>query len=82
MAKELSLKSDDLKAVIKAMELADEPTTIGRLQELMEDDTITINECRNGHRVVWYMRDELHQHVIDCDTLAELTDEEIDRELL
>ena len=82
MAIRLSLKAQDLKAIIKAMELADEPTTLGRLAELMEDDTITINECRNGHRVVWYMRDEYHQHVIDCDTLAELTDEEIETELL
>ena len=82
MAIRLSLKAQDLKAIIKAMELADEPTTLGRLEELLEDDTITINECRNGHRVVWYMRDEYRQHVIDCDTLAELTDEEIEKELL
>ena len=82
MAIRLSLKAQDLKAIIKAMELADEPTTLGRLEELLADDTVTINECRNGHRVVWYMSDELHQHVIDCDTLAELTDEEIEKELL
>lgn len=75
-------KNNDLEAVIKAMELADEPTTLGRLVELMEDDTITINETRSGRRVVWYMNDALHQHVIDCQTLVELTDEEIEKELL
>lgn len=48
--------------------------------QIEESDEITINTCRNGREVAWYL-DESREMCIYIDTLEELTQEEIDKEL-
>ncbi len=44
-------------------------------------DYLTENVARNGREVLWYM-DESHNLAIYVDTLEQLTDEEIEKELV
>lgn len=48
--------------------------------DLLSIEEITINTCRNGRKVAWYL-DETKELCIYIDTMEELTQEEIENEL-
>lgn len=51
------------------------------IQDAIDHDIITLNECRNGRDAVWYL-DETVECCVYIDTLEELSQEDIEKELM
>lgn len=51
------------------------------IQYEIDHDVISLCTCRNGRDCVWYL-DDVKESCIYVDTLKELDDEEIEKELL
>lgn len=80
--KVMKLNEMEKKAVEK---IAEEKGFENDVVELyLDKDIITINKCRNGRYVAWYIgENEIDEDVcIYVDTLEELDSSEIERELL
>lgn len=75
----------EVKVVKKALDyigcsdVANDPNEIERW---IADDSITVNTCRNGRRVVWIVASENNDVAMYVDTEEVLTDEEVEKELL
>ena len=75
----------ELSVIKKALDyigysdVANDPNEIERWTD---DDSITVNTCRNGRRVVWISASENNSVVMYIDTEEVLTDEEVEKELL
>ena len=52
------------------------------IQRWIDDDTISLNTCRNGCDVVWILLEENREACVYVDSLKKLTDEEIKEQLL
>lgn len=52
------------------------------LYAYLDDDTLTINVCRNGRIVAWCVWSEGNESCRYVDTLERLTDAEIEEQLL
>lgn len=68
-------------ALIKVLDDLDYDSDEESLLDNLKYDYLTINKCRNGREVAWYI-DESHNKCIYVDTLEELTDAEIEEQLL
>lgn len=78
------MNEKEMNVVKKALEyinysdVANDPDEIKRW---IDDDSITINTCRNGRDVVWIYASESNSVAMYIDTEEVLTDEEIEKEL-
>lgn len=74
-----NLTNEEIKAIEKVADI------IGidkeNIEDYYNDDTITINKCRNGRIVAWCIWSEDNQACVYVDTLEELDEEEIEKEL-
>ena len=52
------------------------------IQRWIDDDTISLNTCRNGRDAVWILLEENREACIYVNSLKKLTDEEIKEQLL
>ena len=52
------------------------------IQIYLDDGTATINETRGGKDVAWVVWSENEQAAVYVDTMEELSDDEIERELV
>lgn len=52
------------------------------IQSWIDDDTISLNTCRNGRDVVWILLEDNGEACVYVDSLKKLTDEEIKEQLL
>ena len=67
-------------AVVRAMYAAHDLNPENILEHISHD-VLTENVARNGRDVLWYM-DDVKNIALYVDTLEELTEQEIDKELL
>lgn len=51
------------------------------VQRWIDDSTITLNGCRNGRDCVWIITDN-YECAVYVDSLKELSDKEVDEQLL
>jgi hypothetical protein len=52
------------------------------IQRWINDDTISLNTCRNGRDVVWILLEDNNEVCVYVDNLKKLTNEEIKNQLL
>lgn len=52
------------------------------IQRWINDDTISLNTCRNGRDVVWILLEDNNEACVYVDNLKKLTNEEIKNQLL
>lgn len=52
------------------------------IQRWIDDDTISLNTCRNGRDAVWILLEESREACVYVDSLKKLTNEEIKEQLL
>lgn len=52
------------------------------IQRWIDDDTISLNTCRNGRDVVWILLEDNNEACVYVDNLKKLTNEEIKNQLL
>lgn len=80
----MELQSQERKAVKTALELLgyyDVAESEDTIQEWLADDTISICTCRSG-RTAAYIITDCEEACVYVDTLEQLTDVQIERELL
>lgn len=74
------ITDQEMKAIEEAFNAVGLELTDERVMSCIDDDSLTLNECRNGSYVVWYL-DENRQACVYVDTLKMLDDDEISIEL-
>ena len=74
-----NITDKEKEAIIKLIDYADWDSD--DWERLYEDDTVTINEGRNGKSYAWFQT-ESQNLIIDIETLEIFTDEEIIEDLL
>lgn len=74
--------SKERKAIDEALSFFNCNLSGDDIQRWIDDDTISLNTCRNGRDVVWILLEENHEACIYVDSLKKLTDEEIKEQLL
>lgn len=52
------------------------------IQRWINDDTISLNTCRNGRDIVWILLEDNNEVCVYVDNLKKLTNEEIKNQLL
>lgn len=52
------------------------------IQRWINDDTISLDTCRNGRDVVWILLEDNNEACVYVDNLKKLTNEEIKNQLL
>lgn len=52
------------------------------IQRWINDDTISLNTCRNGRDIVWILLKDNNEVCVYVDNLKKLTNEEIKNQLL
>lgn len=80
----MELTSQEIKAIKAALELLgyyDVAESKDTMQEWLADDTISICTCRSGHTAACIITD-CKEACVYVDTLEQLTDVQIKRELL
>ena len=80
--KELIMKNfTEKEAMVKLLNIAGIESDIETMQRFVKDDSLTINTARNGRDVAW-MLTETQNIAVYVDSLQQLTEEEIERELM
>lgn len=51
------------------------------IQRWINDDTISLDTCRNGHDVVWILLEDNNEACVYVDSLKSLTSAEIEEQL-
>ena len=75
------MNEKELKAIEKAMDYAGINFDEEYMQRLIELDEVSIVTARNGRDVAWLVESERHDAAVYVDTLEQLTEEEIEKEL-
>lgn len=68
-------------AMVKLLDIAGIESDIETIQRFVKDDSLTINTARNGRDVVWLLT-ENQNIAVYVDSLQELSEEEIESELM
>ena len=76
--KELSV----IKKALDYIGYSDVANDSERIKKWVDDDSITVNRCRSGRRVVWISASEDKEVAMYIDTEEVLTEEEKEKELL
>jgi hypothetical protein len=74
--------SKEREAIDEALSLFDRDLSDDDIQRWIDDDTISLNTCRNGRDVVWILLEDNNEACIYVDNLKKLTNEEIKNQLL
>lgn len=74
--------SKEREAIDEALSLFDRDLSDDDIQRWIDDDTISLNTCRNGRGVVWILLEDNNEACIYVDNLKKLTNEEIKNQLL
>ena len=69
------------EAMVKLLDIAGIESDIETMKRFVKDDSLTINTARNGRDVAW-MLTENQNIAVYVDSLQELSEEEIERELM
>lgn len=74
--------SKERKAIDEALSLFNCNLSDDDIQRWIDDDTISLNTCRNGRDVVWILLEDNNEACVYVDNLKKLTNEEIKNQLL
>lgn len=74
--------SKEREAIDEALSLFNCDLSDDDIQRWIDDDTISLNTCRNGRDVVWILLENNNEACIYVDNLKKLTNEEIKNQLL
>lgn len=74
--------SKEREAIDEALSLFNCDLSDDDIQRWIDDDTISLNTCRNGRDAVWILLEENRGVCVYVDSLKKLTDEEIKEQLL
>lgn len=74
--------SKEREAIDEALSLFNCDLSDDDIQRWIDDDTISLNTCRNGRDVVWILLENNNEACIYVDNLEKLTNEEIKNQLL
>lgn len=74
--------SKEREAIDEALSLFNCDLSDDDIQRWIDDDTISLNTCRNGHDVVWILLEDNNEVCVYVDNLKKLTNEEIKNQLL
>nr|DAM22292.1 MAG TPA: hypothetical protein [Bacteriophage sp.] len=74
--------SKEREAIDEALSLFNCDLSDDDIQRWIDDDTISLNTCRNGCDVVWILLEDNNEACIYVDNLKKLTNEEIKNQLL
>ena len=69
------------EAMVKLLDIAGIESDIETMKRFVKDDSLTINTVRNSRDVAWLLT-ENQNIAVYVDDLQELTEEEIERELM
>lgn len=76
------VSSKEREAIDKALSFFNYNLSDDDIQRWIDDNTISLNTCRNGRDSVWILLEENREACIYVDSLKKLTDEEIKEQLL
>ena len=68
-------------SMVKLLDIAGIESDIETMKRFVKDDSLTINTARNGRDVAWLLTENQNISVY-VDDLQELSEEEIERELM
>ncbi len=74
--------SKEREAIDEALSLFNCDLSDDDIQRWIDDDTISLNTCRNGRDVVWILLEDNRKACVYVDNLKKLTNEEIKNQLL
>lgn len=74
--------SKEREAIVEALSLFNCNLSDDDIQRWIDDDTISLNTCRNGCDVVWILLEDNREACVYVDNLKRLTNEEIKNQLL
>lgn len=74
--------SKEREAIDEALSLFNCDLSDDDIQRWIDDDTISLNTCRNGCDVVWILLEDNNEACVYVDNLKKLTNEEIKNQLL
>lgn len=74
--------SKEREAIDEALSLFNCDLSDNDIQRWIDDDTISLNTCRNGRDVVWILLEDNNEACVYVDNLKKLTNEEIKNQLL
>lgn len=74
--------SKEREAIVEALSLFNCNLSDDDIQRWIDDDTISLNTCRNGRDVVWILLEDNNEACVYVDNLKKLTNEEIKNQLL
>lgn len=74
--------SKEREAIDEALSLFNCDLSDDDIQRWIDDDTISLNTCRNGRDVVWILLENNNEVCVYVDNLKKLTNEEIKNQLL
>ena len=74
--------SKEREAIDEALSLFNCDLSDDDIQRWIDDDTISLNTCRNGRDVVWILLEDNNEVCVYVDNLKKLTNEEIKNQLL
>ncbi len=74
--------SKEREAIDEVLSLFDRDLSDDDIQRWIDDDTISLNTCRNGRDVVWILLEDNNEVCVYVDNLKKLTNEEIKNQLL
>lgn len=74
--------SKEREAIDEALSLFNCDLSDGDIQRWIDDDTISLNTCRNGRDVVWILLEDNNEVCVYVDNLKKLTNEDIKNQLL
>lgn len=74
--------SKEREAIDEALSLFNCDLSDDDIQRWIDDDTISLNTCRNGRDVVWILLEDNNEVCVYVDDLKKLTNEEIKNQLL
>jgi hypothetical protein len=74
--------SKEREAIDEALSLFNCDLSDDDIQRWIDDDTISLNTCRNGRDVVWILLEDNNEACVYVDNLKKLTNEEIKNQLL
>ena len=74
--------SKEREAIDEALSLFNCDLSDDDIQRWIDDDTISLNTCRNGRDVVWILLEDNNGVCVYVDNLKKLTNEEIKNQLL
>lgn len=76
------ITNKEREAIVEALSLFNCNLSDDDIQRWIDDDTISLNTCRNGRDVVWILLEDNREACVYVDNLKKLTNEEIKNQLL